>query len=332
LKTFFFTILLVQSISAKELPSKYFDLSVFINKYRQLITDKYIQLSQNFTQREDGQQILFLATKEVKCINGIKLNTNEIIGSLRYSQESIKDISREVISYTGCQNKSNFFEEITTKTQKREDLKWENIKKGNLRIRINNNESERMYRLLDYDNEEILRIDQVRVEKNVILTTFHGLGSKMFVIWDNYSTGHMKTFVSPPFNINYSKDGYRFNMNFSTNNEQMLAHLKTDNNVLLQTSERLISFDEFNSSIEFYRNIINRIPVVFVNRKWLSSYPKTKFVNAGTTNTKLIDELTVNFNRLLTNTQLNLVRIFLEELLKSAKENELVDRRPQDKK
>jgi hypothetical protein len=57
-------------------------------------------------------------------------------------------------------------------------------------------------------------------------------------------------------------------------------------------------------------------------------FPPTEATKSGSQNQRLIDELRLNQNRLLANTDINLIKVFLLDLINAAELGQIIDNRP----
>ncbi len=341
MRILFLFLLSLNATADIRLPSKYFDLSQIVAPYKELIKDKIEQLEQNFIQREKGTLRSFLSVGSTNCQNGITLTRNELIGSIQYLHSSSvrnkKETLKEIVEYRGCRNKINFIEEIYTEGIKLEKMKWPEVRLSKTRIKIQKNEDARVYRLMTSTREEVLKISQEKIGLNKYKTIFYNLRQPVVVMIDDFTDGHSKEIVELEYqlnNVNVSFEGSNFSFNGgNSSNTRVRARVDKESAItFLDNNGQQLSFNSFVEFVSKIKDTISEKMTSFYRFGWSQSYPQTKFAGGGDLNARLLEELRLNQTRLLTNTQLNLVTLYIQELIQAVTNSEIQDKREPKKK
>lgn len=322
-----FLISLNASAQSIALPPSVSSIDDMINGFRNTLTTKIGELGKNFISQLSDKTIVFTNSTLLNC-NGTSINQGEPVSTLQYNFKKANNELVEKSIYTGCGNQISLVEDVITKGGKLTPLKYSDFIKGKREFDLKDDETYRLYRLSNSDNEEIFKI---LIEKNnqSKLVEFYILGQKFLRMnfdfqekstrltytYSGYTAKYVRKYASWEMNVDYQP----FTNTVLATSAQVI-YLNTEGNPLSQ-SEYLFRFDRYATS-----GPLTRIRKIMEYHNFY--FPTTKVVQTGSGNEHLKEELRIAFNRLQNNVELNLVKKQLQEYMEAAENGLIIDNRP----
>lgn len=314
------------------LPSSVLGIDEIIEEFRGTLTSKVVALGKNYITQTADHIIIFKNSSDLNC-NGTKIPKGNAITSFKYNStfaDEGKELNEKAL-YVGCSGEYAFVEDIISRGSNLKPLSFNDFIRGKRSFDLKENESFRLYRISNNENEEIFK---VVIEKmgNGKIADFYYLGQKFLNINYSYNTSSTRAiFTAYSYNATYlrkygkwtSKSNYS-PVTFSVFVNQM----SKDQVQYYDSSMNLLSLNNFlglmndyllNSTLSNLRSIVEYHTYYF---------PNTETTSSGAASQKLLEELRIAQSRLLTNTELNLVRNFIQELINATELGQITDNRP----
>lgn len=326
-----FLILLILSTQIAfsfEIPADLLSPQKITNELRLNLVNKIAQMKQNFIQRNFESGIYFTSNERVICPLNTTVERNQSLFKIVSKNEDNSDENDQKISsdkrfYYGCAGKLSFFESLTFEGKEHISTKKEDVFEGKINLKLNQNFNKMTYKMEDGFGSEILRINTVKSDNSFTSTIF--LNNQKFIIIKG-SKNKVEKYLYHFFPLNFSlnRNGYSATNQSSERFMGYMYFIKNSDNQLTYFDSRhnQISFVDFQKKF-----IINGLD--FIMDSVLIELPRTKFASLGNQNARLLDELR-NAQAWVTSGQANLVRNYLESLIKSIKEGYITDTRPKN--
>ena len=312
------------------LPPSVSSIDDIISEFRNTFTTKIIDLGKNFIALQSDKTIIFTNSTSLKC-NGDTIAAGEPVSSMQYNFKKTENELIEKSTYTGCRNQISLIEDIVTRGGKLEPLKYSDFVKGKRDFDLKDNENYRLYRLTNSDNEEIFKMVIEKSDK-AKLVEFYFIGQKFLRMnFDYQSSSTRLTLTYYGYKGKYVRkySTWEFDNTFDPYTNTVLVTKATFNQVNymdmyggpLSQSDYISRFNMrvISGPLAKVRSIVDYHNYYF---------PTTNVVQTGSINGHLKEELRLNINRLQNNTDINLVKIQLQEYMNAAEAGLIIDNRP----
>lgn len=312
------------------LPPSVSSINDIIGGFRNLLTTKISELGKNFIPQLSDKTIIFINNANLNCNGGV-VRIGEPVSSLQYNFKINGNELNEKAVYTGCNNQISLVEDVITRGSKLEPLKYADFIKGKREFDLNENETYRLYRLSNSDNEEIFKM-LIEKKDNKKMVNFFITGQLFLRLTYEYKDNSTR--------LTYSYTGYKgryarkyatweFDVNYEPFNNTVLV-TKSDFTQIsyINTESQPLTQNEFLSRFESYvvNGPVNRMRNILDYHNYY--FPTTKVVQTGSGNERLKEELRITLNRLQNNTELNLVKKQIQDYIEATENGLLTDSRP----
>jgi hypothetical protein len=310
------------------LPASVSGVDEIVSEFRTLLVTKITDLGKNYISTLGNNTIIFTSSAAVNC-NGSINQIGERLGSLLYdTKQSAGELSERVV-YTGCDSSISLIEDVVTRGRDLLPLPFSDIIKGKRTLELKDNETYRYYKFSNVEGDEIFSVVMEKKETSKQVNYFY-LGQKFLSVNFDYqpdSTRAVFTYYG------YSGKYVRKHSTWTTRNEfttfsNTIIAKKNQFVIYLGDAGNAISLSTFMNT--FNSTIIDRpaatLGYIFDYHTYY--FPKTESTKTGNQSQRFIDELRVAQNRLLTNTEINLVKNLLKDFINAAELGQIIDNRP----
>lgn len=312
------------------LPPSVSNVDDIINEFRRTLENKINELGKNFITRTSEQSILFTNSSPLNCY-GHTIPQEEPVSSMQYNFKYGTNELTEKSIYKGCNGQIAFIEDIVTKGNNLAPLKYNDFIKGKRQFELNENENYRLYRVSNSDNEEIFKvliekkgksklvdfyiIDQLFLRMNY---DFKETSSRLTLTYYGYKTSYARKYKS--WEINNTVPPFSHAVYVTNGKFNQTSFLDIDRGIISQ-AEYLSKFDKriLSGPISTLRNIFEYHNYYF---------PSTKIIQTGLVNEHFKEELRILYNRILNNTEANLVKRQVLDYIEAAENGTILDNRP----
>lgn len=314
------------------LPPAVSSVDDMVNEFRNIFTTKLGEMGKNFITKMSAKTVIFTNSSVVSC-NGAKIAKGDPLSIMQYNFVKTNSELIEKAVYTGCSGQISLVEDVVTRGSKLEPLKYSDFIKGKRTFELNPDETYRLYRISNAENEEIFKmlIEKKETSKVVELYFLDQKFLRMNYEFSETSTRLTLTFYG--YNANYiRKHGqWSYNSTFDPFTNTVLvkkgiinqASYYDLNGSPLSQTDYLAHFDKRITSgpLSVIRSIIEYHNYYF---------PTTAVVQTGSKNQRLKEELRLLFNRLQNNTELNLVKKQVQDYIEAVENGLINDNRPKE--
>lgn len=335
MKIFLLAFLLFSTIARAEnvpLPSSVLGVDEIIEEFRGTLKSKIVDLGKNYISQTSDHIIVFKNSADINC-NGNKIAKGNPITSLRYNStynDDGKELNEKAL-YVGCSGEYAFVEDVITRGTNLKPITFNDFIRGKRTFDLKDNENSRLYRVSNNENEEIFK---VIIEKlgNGKIADFYYLGQKFLSINYNYSTSSTRAiFTAYSYNATYVRKYGKWSSrsNYSPVSFSVFVNQMSKDQVqYYDGSLNLLSLNNFLGLMNDYllNSTLSSLRSIFEYHTYY--FPSTETTSSGAASQKLLEELRIAQSRLLTNTELNLVRNFIQELINATEAGQISDNRP----
>lgn len=334
MKYLFCLLLFIGQLEAQDqvvpLPPSVSSVDDVINEFRETLISKVSEIGRNFISTINGKIIIFTNGQPLRC-NGELTQIGQPVSSLQYNFKRGDNELSEKSVYTGCNNQVSLVEDIVTKGSDLKPLDYDNFIKGTRSFDLKPNENYRLYRLSNSENEEIFKfiierskigktVEMYIVESKFLTMTyeFQNDSTRLTFKYHGYKGKYVRNYASWGFDVSYDP----------FTNTVIAKKTKQVETSFFDTRGVRFSQKDFLSRVEDYlfNGPIKRIRDILDYHNYY--FPSTEVVNSGGQNERLKEELRILNNRLLNNTEINLVRKQIQDYIEAAESGLLLDKRP----
>ncbi len=312
------------------LPTSVTGVDDIVSEFRGVLVSKLVDLGKNYISTIKDESLVFTNSESLNC-NGASYAPGERLSTIQYNHKKINNQLIEKVIYTGCNSEISLVEEVITTGENVLPLKFADIILGKRTIDLADKESSRLYKISNGDGDEIFCI-LIEKKENQKIINFMFAGQRFLSMNFEYKpdqTRVVSTFYgyTATYIRKYSKWSTRSEFTPFTNTViarkgEMVIYLDGSGNRLSQSSF-------INSFVQtIMEGPIKTIGSIFDYHTYY--FPKTEATKTGSQNQHLIEELRVAQNRLLTNTDIILVKNQLQEYINAAELGQIIDNRPKN--
>lgn len=334
MKYLFCLLLFIGQLEAQDqvvpLPPSVSNVDDIVNEFRETLISKVSEVGKNFISTINGKTIIFTNGQPLRC-NGELTQIGQPVSSLQYNfKKSDNELSEKSV-YTGCNNQVSLVEDVVTKGSDLKSLEYDDFIKGTRSFDLKPNEDYRLYRLSNSENEEIFKlvIERSKIGKTIEM---YIVESKFLTMTYEFQIDSTRlTFKYHGYKGKYVRNYARWGFDVSYDpftNTVMAKKTKLVETSFFDTRGVRFSQKDFLSRVEDYlfNGPIKRIRDILDYHNYY--FPSTEVVNSGGQNERLKEELRILNNRLLNNTEINLVRKQIQDYIEAAESGLLLDKRP----
>lgn len=313
------------------LPANILNIDTIIDQFRSPFQNKLNDLYKNFITRRSSSRTEFTTTTLTNCPMGESISANGIISAQEYQTKFSDGQIFQQANYLGCKGALSLKETIISKGNDLKPIPWADISGARTFFKLKMNETQRIYLVQDGQQKELFKAVMNRNSEGEQTDVFV-LNNKVLSM--NLLEAEEKSelqFVIHPYNISFSHNGYNINGRTSQTLSYRVIGYKANNQVFyFSNSNSLMALSEFQTGLnkDLLENSIGDMG--WVMKAYIQEFPKTDFVASGVKNSVVLDELRLSFVRLTSNTELNQVKILVQQYIEAIEKGTLViqDNRP----
>jgi len=321
----------LQVLATKQLPPSLKSATSIANEFRLGITNKLIQMRQNFIEKRINNGAVFYSNKNVVCPLGVKVQKQENLVKYTFSNKvsgaGPKKRNSEVRRFFGCADTVSFVETIVSTGERPEVHSRSEILTGKINFQMGELEQSKDYKIKDGKGVQIFRIHQEKSRNGNRSTTWFYIGLECIlkIVQDDKSLFSILKYHFFSILLELDRNGFAFSMNIPSRHDGAYTVKVNENSFIEYFNDKsqripMAKFQEafFMESLDF--------PVVSV----LVELPKTGFISTGSESARMLEELRNAQAWLLIGgeTQINLVKLLVDEYIKAVDKGSISDNRP----
>lgn len=310
-KILFILWLLAANSLAAERPSFLIDERAILDEFRGQLRSKLDDLSRNYIIQRSSESIYWTSTSVVDCA-GVNRSPRAPLTSLRVLRAD-NIISFELRGCSGQMVLRETFESSGAQLFSLSEYLSGKIPSGDLT----------RYVLQDSLGANIL---EWRVKEGISVFTF--LNARFLDIYKIDTRWQYKAFG---YSVRYKNEGHSFDVDMHFDPQQLTVDWAKAEVRIYDTEFRRISVNTF---LVGYAHTVQNVTLSIISgvvKSALTQLPSTEFVASGGQNSRLLDEMRLTYTRLLNNLELNLVRQFIQDIIKAIESGllKITDNRPE---
>jgi hypothetical protein len=282
-----------------KIPKRLLSVDKVIDEIKMPLNNKLLQMHQNFIEETAPNIIKYTSDKISKCQLGQSVPVGENILKITKQRSKNTKLKKHITTYTGCSGQESF-KEISIKYTSGNDS----------------------YEFIGPDNTSIFKTIRLKDQNQTTSQIFMN-DQMVFKIIERKRNGYDEVLYKKyPFTVSLNYNGGKINFNSvqSFNGAYRLKIYPGRRVEYFDDSSQLISLANFQKQIGF-RGINYFIDLA------LKDLPKTKFINSGNGNTKLLEELRNAQTFLISGSNIDYVKNLINEYIKEAVEGNIIDNR-----
>lgn|GEM_PF-687927 len=317
-----------------QLPQALYSIDDLVAEFRNPLRLKAEDLKKNYRAKSSNNVIVYDSHEPVTC-SFQTIPANTILAKVEYFYREVEKEGLSVLRYFGCNEELSLVERFLRVGGEGGPLNFREFTEGKLSFELKKSEERYHYELQNKLGENLFSLSArwLTPSRDSSLYSFSMRGQEFLRVRTSKTASELRVYYTfESFNVAYQYLPY-FKSNVSQNHDgftfKVLVKEESPNIPLyLSSMDTLLSQNTF---IQFfsYWAIKNGLAYVkqFVDFH-LYWFPPTEFVNSGGQSQRLVNELRLNLNRILNNTNLNLVEVYLRNLIQSVEAGQVTDRRP----
>lgn len=312
------------------LPSSVLGVNDIIEEFRGQLSTKFSDLGKNYITRIVDQSVSFLSANPYNC-NGVTNNPNSVLTTLQYIYKKTDSELIEKSKYSGCNGEISLVEDVVTRGTNLSPLSFSDFIRGKRSFDLKDDENYRLYKVSNSDGEEVFKV-LIQKFNNSKIVQFFITGQKFLTMNYDFTPDSTRlTITYYGFEANYVRkySSWSMRMNFTPYTNTIYVSKKSGSQAIyLDNDGKQISLLNF---LNGFTNQIMNAPIkllygIFAYHNYY--YPETQATQTGAQSQRMLEELRMAQNRLLTNTELNLVKLLLQDYINALEKGLILDNRP----
>lgn len=317
------------------LPRGIFGIDDLIKEFRGPLQIKIDELGKNYIVHKKGYFASYKSHEDINCL-WQNAPGGEILAKLQMTVRESEGQLFESAYYEGCKGQGNLKEVVITRGKDLKPISEKEFFKGERNFDLKDNEDSRLYKLLAWDDVELFRLNIrrtphggkvaeffIREQRFMNMTyTFSEEQSRVIYTFYGYNIKYERRWST--WTMNRGRDTYALKVVANKNHVSPVTYLNSTNNLIsAATFSRFFNFSVLQGTVARLADWIKW-------HNWI--FPTTEFSSSGVQNSRFLDELRLTFTRLLSNTDLNLVRNLIQEYIKAIEDGiiRIIDNRPKE--
>lgn len=313
-----------------QLPTSVLGVDDIISEFRTQFSTKLVDLGKNYISTFNKDSVYFTNSDVVVC-NNIKNTPGERLGGISYMYKAGSSDLYEKVQYFGCNQETALIEEVTTVGTNLAPQKFSDIIKGKRSFDLKDNETSKIYKIKNELSEEIFTV-YIEKKDNAKYVNYFFLGQKVLsmfydyganatsvvINYYGYSASYVRKFASWSFDRGFTP----FTNRVYAKKGELVQYLDKENTpISLSNFVNMFNSTIMNLTVAKLSDIIEYHTYFF---------PMTEATKSGSQNQRFLEELRKAQTRLLTNSELNLVKNLLQEFINAAELGQITDNRPKN--
>tara|TARA_R110000868_G_scaffold209490_4_gene459308 strand:+ start:1281 stop:2237 length:957 start_codon:yes stop_codon:yes gene_type:complete len=298
---------------AGETPSFLVKENAVLDEFRGQYRSKISELSQNYIVHKTPHVITWRSHKGLGC-GGRWQAPKTVLASI--SMATTGRIFR--FELKGCNGRTLFVE--TYEATDSESVSLDNYLSGKIEM-----DNVIRYELKDESKNRIFELRKMND-----LSSFKFLDQKIMEI---YKQDKQWQYKALGYEASYSNGGFGFNVSMLFPDQRITINWEQDDVRIFDQDFARVPVNTFLTS---YSHAVQNSTLSFVAsimKGFMKSLPSTEFVSSGGQNSRFLDDMRLAYTRLLNNLELNLVKQFIQDLIKYLEDGllKVTDNRPENK-
>lgn len=328
----------VGTLQASDLvvPDALYTIDDLVGEFRRPLQTKVEDLKKNYRSQTTNNLVEYSSNTNVNCLFR-EWEPGAVLTRLEYVFRKEGDQALDVIRYKGCGEDTALVEKFLRFDPNALPLTFGQFSRAHLKFELQKEWSRYNYILENKKGEELFSLSGrwLDASKTSSLYSFNMRGQEFLIVrYTKTSEETRITYTFKGFDISYSYPPY-FKQTASQEHNQftfkvLVKKERPDSPIYLSSFDSQLSQNSFLSYFSYWaikNGLSNVKKFVDFHLYW---FPPTEVVSSGGLSQRLINELRLALNRILNNTNLNLVEVYLRNLIKSVEDGLIVDRRPQE--
>jgi len=318
------------------LPSSLYSINDLVSEFRSPLKTKIEDLKKNYRFRSSNNFVEYSSNEDINCLFRV-WEKNSILTKIEYFHRREGNEAIDVLRYSGCGDQLSLIERVVRVGKNQKPLTFQEFSNANLDFELNksldryyyqlqNNFGQTLFSLngrwLNEEKTHSLFVFKIR-EQEFLVINYHFLPeqSRVTYTFKGYSVSYQNL---PYFNLNVTQnhDGFSFKVIVKKSQPNTPFYLSSRDTLLGQNP-----FLNYFSIWAIKNGLENVKKFVDFHLFW---FPPTDLLSAGGQSRRLINELRLNLNRVLNNNNINLVELYLRNLIQSVEKGLIIDRRPRE--
>lgn len=276
-------------------------------------------MDQNFIRDIAPQEIRYISKEDITCLDGTKVEKNQALMRIIFSQKLKDNKYIETRDYMGCDGKIAFTEYIEANETNEALHSLEDFYQNKMNISKAGEFANFEYTLFDNMQERVFSIThEINSDKTKEMNFI--LNNQLF-FKRNIEEDTWVFYQAYPIVFKMSRNGYNFSIKSSGRFQRPVKARVTPLNV------EYYDEDSHRISLASFQELFTINGFNFIMESLLAYYPQTSFVTSNLQSSKLLTELRDAQTFLINGVQLNLVRNLIEEYIEAVQKGEIVDNR-----
>lgn len=316
------------------LPQALYSIDDLVSEFRSPLKTKVEDLKKNYRARTSNNLVEYTSHEKVNCLF-VEWEPDSILTRIEYYFRVNGNEGLDVLRYSGCGDNLNLVEKFLRIGVNHQPLSFDEFSRGQLSFELKKEWERYFYQIQNSKGENLFTLSGrwLNANKNSSLYTFSVRDQEFLNVRYLYlpeETRVTYTFIgfdivyhyAPYFKKAEKNDHNTFSFNVLVKKSEPM------NPLFLSSQDTLLSQNTFLQYFSYWA-INNGLGIVksFVDFH-LYWFPPTEFVNTGGQSQRFINELRLNLNRILNNTNVNLVEVYLRKLIEAVENGLISDRRP----
>jgi hypothetical protein len=330
MKTYIFLMLIASFNLRAEtvpLPPAVSTVNDIVNEFRNSLAMKITELGKNFITNTANQSIIFKNSAATKCNENL-IPAGEALASIRYNFNKQTNELIEKVTYTGCKDEITLIEDVVTRGGKLAPLKFSDLTKGKREFELDDEETYRLYRVSNAENEEIFKMLIEKKDKSKLVELYIAGQKFLRMNYDFQEKLTKLSFTYYGYQAKYVRHygTWTISSNFEPFTNTVMAGMNQI--TYLDKAGFAIPQNGYSTTFDTYVNsrTLTTIRSIFDYHNFY--FPSTQLMQDGAANARLKEELRIASNRLQNNTELNLVKKQIQEYMEAVENGLIIDKRP----
>ncbi|MFT6071456.1 MAG: hypothetical protein ACJAT2_001635 [Bacteriovoracaceae bacterium] len=322
----------VTPLYGQTLPKKAFKIDDIIKEFRGAFELKISELQRNYITHKNGRNASFKSHEDTQC-GWQSAQAGDSLAKIQMSIHRDDSSLTESIFYTGCAGQLNLKEIVVTNGSDLNPISERELFEGKRKFDLLANEQSRYYSLRAWDDQEIFRLTLRRLNNGKV-AEFFIRGQRFMNMTIAIEEGTTRvSYTLYPYTFKYIRPDQSWSVNRSLPTHTLTAVRNTNGaskDQYFNSTYKEISSSSFQSYFS-YSVLESSLARISTYIKWhLFVFPSTEFTSSGAQSSRFLDELRLTFTRLLSNTDINLVRNLIQSYILAIEEGviKIIDSRP----
>ncbi len=315
-------------------PQALYSINDLVREFRSPLKTKVEDLKKNYRAQSSPNLVEYTSHEKVNCLFR-DWEPGAVLTRIEYFFRKNGEEALDLLRYAGCGNDITLVEKFLRFDKSATPLKFSEFSRAELNFELQKSISRYHYTLENKTGEELFSLSARWLDASKVnsLYSFSIRGQEFMVVRYTKTSQELRvTYTFKGFDVSYQYPPY-FKQAFSSEHNQftfkvLVKKERPDSPIYLSSFDAQLAQNTFIQYFSFWairQGMENVKKLVNFHLYW---FPPTEFVSTGGQSQRLINELRLALNRILNNTNINLVEVYLRKLIESVESGFITDRRP----